>query len=327
MRLPMVLVSGLIPVLILSLVSVNKLHAAIAQDTSAQGNATPQKPAPEPGRVSGHVYRADTGAAIAKAEIVLIPTKQNSDVRQDPRFFTTTDADGAFLIKEVGPGTYAIGVKRAGFVSRDFGVYEIRAREDAETFTVGSGQVLDRIDVRLVPAGIISGTISDEDNQPIAAVLVEAVRLSYARGGRQLESSQIRVWTDDLGNFRLYGLPRGNYFVRAEVENVSAQAGRIVSRFAYFPGTTDVENAQPLKVTPGDEISGIHLSIAPLLVYSITGNIVDVTGLGGPGRYQVTAMSATDLANNGGRITSTTSASDGSFTLRGMPSGVYTVGA
>jgi hypothetical protein len=312
--------------LVLNLLAVS-ITNALEQEEPAQAIASAQKTPPEPGQVSGRVFRSDTGAPIAKAEVVLIPAKPNSDVRQDPRFFTTTDAVGAFLIKDVGPGTYAIGVRRAGFVSRDFGVYEIRAREDAETFTLGPGQVLDKIDIRLVPAGVISGTISDEDNQPIAAVLVEAVRLRYARGGRRLESSQIRVWTDDLGNFRLYGLPRGNYFVRAEVENVSAQAGRIVSRLAYYPGTTDVENAQPLKVTPGDEISGIHLSIAPLLVYSITGNIVDVTGLGGPGRYHVSAMNATDVANNGGRVTIATSGLDGSFTLRGMPSGVYAIGA
>ncbi len=316
---------AVIPFVVLLLVDANSICAGAVQNGSAQANAVSQKAAPEPGQVSGHVYRSDTGAPIVKAEVALIPVKSNSDVTQDTRLFALTDAEGAFTISHVSAGTYTIVANHSGFVSRKN--YSGQQFEESQTFRLSSAQILDKIDVRLVPAGVISGTISDEDNQPIAAVMVEAVRLRYARGGRLLDSSQTRVLTDDLGNFRLYGLPPGNYFVRAEVDRVSAQVGKVISRLAYYPGTVDVENAQPIKVTPGNEASGIRVSIGPVLVYSITGNIIDPTGSAGQGRYQITAMNSTDAANNGGRITTATSVAGGSFTLRGLPSGTYNVWA
>ena len=320
----MLRISSVIPLFILILINAKCVNGAAGQNAPAQASINSQKTPPALGQVSGHIYRSDTGAPIAKAEVALIPVKINPDVREDPRFFTITDADGAYTFSKVGPGTYSVVANHAGFVSRD--IDPDRSFEDADRFNLASGQVLDKIDVRLVPAGVIAGTVTEEDNQPLAAVMVEAVRLRYARGGRQLESPQLRVWTDDLGNFRLYGLPQGNYFVRVEITNVSPQTGKLASRLAYYPGTTEVENAQPLKVTPGNEISGIRLSIGPLLVYSITGNVIDPTGLVGQGRYTVTAMNATDAANGMGRITRATSGANGSFTVRGLPPGTYEVG-
>lgn len=317
-------ISSIIPFLILFSADGLSTRMPSAQSFASSAADNTQKAAPLPGKVSGHVRRADTGASIAKAEVALIPANAHFDLAEDHRLFTLTDSDGAYVFNKVGPGTYAVVANHAGFVS--VSIYSDQAFDSAETFDVGSAETVDKIDVRLVPAGVISGTVSDEDGQPMATVMVEAMRLGYARGGRRMETSQLRVFTDDLGNFRLYGLPQGNYFVRAEATNVSMQTGKLASRLAYYPGTADVENAQPLRITPGNEASGIRLSVGPLSVYSITGNIIESTGLAGQGRYRVMAMDVADLAN-GGRFTAVVSGAGGSFTLGGLPTGNYAISA
>jgi Carboxypeptidase regulatory-like domain len=291
--------------------------------TAQNANINSQSTDPAPGQISGHIRRADTGAPIAKAEVSLLPSKPNPDVTQDSRLFAITDAEGAFTIGNIRPGSYAAIAERTGFVSR--GYYSDQSVDAPETINVVAGQVLEKVDIRLVPAGVISGTVADEDNEPIAGVTVEAVSVFYMPGGSQREARGLRVFTDDMGNFRLYGLPQGNYLVRIEVTNVSAKTGTLASRVAYYPGTPEVENAQQLRVTPGNELSGIHFSVGPLAVYSVTGNVVDASGFAGQGRYQLTAMNAVDAANDGGRITRAISGTGGSFTLNGLPAGTYSV--
>jgi Carboxypeptidase regulatory-like domain len=308
-------------ILFLTLFSISAYCAARNLPQSTNANA--QKAEPAPAQISGHVRRADTGAPIAKAEVTLVPLGPNPDVTRDWRFFAVTDAEGAFTINNIRPGTYVVIANHSGFVARN--TYSDQEFNDPESIDLSARQVLDKVDIHLVPAGVISGTVSDEDNEPIADVTVEAVRLHYFPGGRQVETRESRVFTDDQGSFRLHGLPSGNYFVRIEVTNVSAKTGTLASRAAYYPGTPEVENAQPLRVTPGNELSGIHFSVPPLTLYSITGNVVDSSGFAGQGRYQLMAMNAIDLANDGGRITRGITGAGGSFILNGLPDGTYSI--
>jgi uncharacterized GH25 family protein len=310
----------------ISFLTLFSIAAYCASRNSPQSaNANSQKAAPAPAQISGHVRRADTGAPIAKAEVTLGSLNANPDATQAPPLIAITDADGAFTINNIRPGTYVVMADRSGFVSGT--AYFDQNVENSQTINLSAGQVLDKVDVLLQPTGVISGTVTDENNEPIAGVIVDAIRLLYAPGGRQQQFRQFRVSTDDQGNFRLFGLESGNYFVRIDARNISAKTGTLVSRIAYYPGTPEVENAQLLRVTPASELRGIHFSVEPLTVYSVTGNVVDASGFGGQSRYQLTATNTSDLANNGGRITRSISSAGGSFTLNGLPAGAYSIEA
>jgi hypothetical protein len=148
---------------------------------------------------------------------------------------------------------------------------------------------------------------------------VEAVRLRYLRGGRRIEAPRESARTDDLGNFRLFNLPTGDYFVRVESFHVNLQTEKEVIRVAYYPNTMSIENAQPLKVAAGEEISGIRFSVGIPSSYSISGNIVDVTGSAGQRKYEVSVR----RLNTGESAGPSASSIGGAFTLRSMAPGDY----
>jgi Carboxypeptidase regulatory-like domain len=177
-----------------------------------------------------------------------------------------------------------------------------------------------KIDIRLPVAAVISGTVLDEDNQPLEGAQVSAVRLRYQKGGQQQELPVQQVTSDDLGNFRLFGLAEGNYFVR--VENRNMPNGEAAFRSAYYPGTPAIESAQRLKATAGAETSGVRFSVVPQNTYAITGSVIDTTDSPGPRRY---AVSAVHMNEGSGFAMGGQSNPDGTFTLRGIPSGDYVV--
>jgi hypothetical protein len=65
-----------------------------------------------------------------------------------------------------------------------------------------------------MPAGTISGRVYDRDGEPLANVSVEALKYSYQEGQRVMNGVQT-ARTNDLGEYRLFWLQPGQYFVSA----------------------------------------------------------------------------------------------------------------
>lgn len=306
-----------IPFLTLTILPVNCAIAFGGNSEVAQTKSNPQRASTGSAQISGHIYRADTGAPLTKVEVGLIPVAGTSLNVFGEKRFTLTDANGLYTFTQVAAGTYTVGTSPQGFVSRYFD--DEPSPADARILSISSGESLERIDIRVVAAGVISGTVFDEENKPVVAVEVQAVRIRYLRGGRRLEAPRMGINTDDLGNFRLYHLPPGNYFVRVETTSLNLQTGKQESQLAYYPGTTSIDNAQPLKVAGGEEISGIRFMVEKLPSYSVTGNVIDLTGTWGQKPYSVRAQHVA----GGDREPNTAATSAGTFTIHGLTSGEY----
>ncbi len=237
--------------------------------SAAAGQNSPGAPSGPPGQITGHVYRADNNAPIAKATVTLIPFRigNPSADQQTAR----TDAGGAYIFTSVNPGNYLLQAQRTGFTLQGFN--HAGNSEGSEQITVGADQTVSKIDVRLFPTGVITGTIFDEDNEPMEGIRVTAIRVLYQRGGQQRESQVRSATTDDLGNIRLYGLPSGNYFVHAQNAIVNTLLATPTSHSAYYPGTPTLETAQRVKVSGGNETGNIRFTALAQMAYSITGNV------------------------------------------------------
>ena len=121
-------------------------------------------------------------------------------------------------------GRYTITVTRNGYVSLQFG--QQRPFEPGRPLDLGDGQLLERIDFALPRGSVIAGRITDELGEPMAGVHVQAMRYQYLPNGqRQLvsagASNPFCHVTNDLGEFRVYGLMPGTYVLSA----VPDQAG------------------------------------------------------------------------------------------------------
>lgn len=281
-----------------------------------------------PGKISGHVYRADTGEPLARAVVRLLPSGSRNQPAPAPQS-TRTGADGAFLFAVVNPGNYTVLAEHAGFVSEFYGEREPGGA--AQPIKLASGENHEKADILLVAAGVISGTVYDEENEPIEAIDVTVIRVAYMRGGQKVEISVRNTFTDDLGNYRLYGLSPGTYFVRTVAVNgrtlFSNQESDQAYRQTYYPGVATIEGAQRIKVGAGAEVSSVRFSVILQSTYSISGTIIDTAGGPGPRRYAIVVGHSLDEGswNSVGNVS--VNNSDGSFVVRGVPSGNYTVTA
>jgi hypothetical protein len=231
-----------------------------AQDAAAagQGNAIPLTPTGPPGEISGHVYRADSGAPIPKAIVT---------VRGPSERMTRTEADGSYSFVNVYPGNYGIEVTRTGFI------------DGTSRALVKPGEKVEKIDVRLPLAGVISGKVIDLDSDPVEGLRVFAIRPLYSEGGAFQEDEIRETKTDDRGEFRLTGLPAGIYFVRAG--GSGKNTGGIVEKgvwsyhTSYYPGSPQMETAQSIKVGAGADVTGINLQVSSVSrnAYMIKGNV------------------------------------------------------
>src|SRR5262249_18066452 len=156
--------------------------------------------------------------------------------------------------------------------------------------TLSPGQRLTNIVLQLMPAGTITGRVFDRDGEPLANVNVEALKYSYQEGQRVLNVVQA-ARTNDLGEYRLFWLQPGQYFVSATYSGGTAEelalAGRGIATPAetvgpeeeyipiYSPGTIDVQSATPINLPAGAVFSGLDLTVAAVRTVRIRGRVIN----------------------------------------------------
>jgi hypothetical protein len=156
-------------------------------------------------RISGIVKNAADDAPLARARVMA-----TSPALPEPRV-AITGADGRYVLAELPPGAYTITATRTGFAPYSYG----QGRSMAGTpVAVANGQQFANVDFPLVAGGVIAGRILDEDGAAFAGAAVDALVHRF-QGGSDALFSVATVQTDDRGEFRLYGLAPGAYYVSA----------------------------------------------------------------------------------------------------------------
>ena len=147
-----------------------------------------------------------------------------------------TDASGRFSIERLPAASYNINVNRQQFLSTSYG-----ARKPGGVGTpvaLADGQALS-INIALLRGGSITGTVYGEDGDIQSLTQVSAWRIVMNNGLKRVQQ-QAGAQTDERGNYRLFGLQPGDYFVsatpflndRQNLERVQAEADAINSAIA-----------------------------------------------------------------------------------------------
>jgi hypothetical protein len=302
--------------------------ALSAQEASS--TQTAKVPSKQPCGVAGLVVKSGTSEPLKKAGISL--QKAN-----DPNsgYSTQTDASGHFAIERVEPGYYRLQVQHIGYVSKFYG--ESSSARRGGVLALDPGRNIQDLLFRMVPWAVISGRITDEDGERVPHVTVEAVRHHTWEGKRDLQTYGY-AQTDDLGEFRIFGLAKGRYFVRAKVHDYwqparrdlgsadpgsSAQTGYAP---VYFPGTTDVARAVAVDLAPGEESSSVNFTLIPVRTLHIRGRVFDAV-LGQPAKDCTLMLvhhdpSVSNFADNSEAMTN---CEKGAFQFSDVPPGTYIV--
>jgi hypothetical protein len=229
--------------------------------------ATAQQPAR--GSVEGTVLRSGTTEPLEGAQVTLVTLSAPVPVLPA----VVTDKDGHFSLPNVAPGRYEIRVQRDGY---------LLVGGSSPPFNVGPGQRLTGLTFHLVKGGTISGRILDPLGRPSVVATVYALRLAYQEGRPTLLSTK-SVSTNDRGEYRIFWLEPGEYYIRAE-KTLPAGPAR-----AYYPGTDDAANAVKVRVVEGMESPKIDVSIRNAVLVKISGTVTSIVAALNPLRPPVDA--------------------------------------
>ncbi|HUK36604.1 MAG TPA: carboxypeptidase-like regulatory domain-containing protein, partial [Vicinamibacterales bacterium] len=237
-----------------------------ARDTSAQ---------PATAVIRGHVFDASSGQPLRRAQV-----RATSPELRENRL-AITDANGAYEIKNLAAGRYSLFANKGSFVGLSYG--QTRPFEAGTLLDVHSAQLLEKVDFNLPHGAVIMGRVVDEFGEPTADVQVAAMRYQYMQGRRQLVNTGRPATTNDIGEFRIYALPPGQYIISATYRglvNINDAASDDRSGYAptCYPGTANVAEAQRMTITVGQKLSDLNIALSPTRMARVAGTAVDSEG-------------------------------------------------
>jgi hypothetical protein len=269
-------------------------------------------------RVTGRIVDAGSGAPVIGAQVALVPAERPRVARFiGPPPQALTNQDGVYVLEGIATGRYRLQAQKAGFSTS--------VALDAPVIEVTAGQTVAVPDFPLARGGAITGRLLDARGEPLPEVMVTAVRPptgGYA-GGRGIPAGQSGQ-TNDLGEFRIAGLPPGEYHVAAHPRpqppfRPQSTSGDTTLVTTYYPGALETLGAIVLTVAPGQTVSDIQFAMMSAPAFTISGIVVDDMEQPVAGATVSVAATADPVGLRG----STRTNSDGTFILNGVTSGTY----
>jgi len=300
-------------------------------------------------QISGQVVSQEGGHPLKNAHVLLRPNKaKGTEKPQSQR----TGEDGKFCFKNIAPGKYSFGAERRGYVPQKYGAEE--SWSEGTVLAVEKGQKFEPMLFRLARAGVISGKIVDEDGEAVPGAMVQAMippdeaqTMLGEHSGKSAElfkNSFVPVAataTNDLGEYRLAGLPPGKYFVNAvdsggkmnEMTFIFTGSGALgqdddsSEEYAptYYPGTTRAGEAVPIEIKAGDETTA-SLQLLHEKMVMVSGVVSNEDGTP-PAHAFVMLMAAGNPLSMLSSRSYAQAESDGHFSIRHVLPGTYTARA
>jgi protocatechuate 3,4-dioxygenase beta subunit len=127
-----------------------------------------------------------------------------------------TDDDGRYEFRELPAGRYSITASKTAFVFWSYG--QTQPGSPGAPLVLGDNQTANAIDIRLLRGAVITGRISDEFGDPVPNASVMVMRQQFLQGQRRFVPTGGRATTDDVGEYRVFGLAPGLYYVSAAAQ-------------------------------------------------------------------------------------------------------------
>ena len=252
--------------------------------------------------IDGTVVNLSTNAPIARAHVTV--------AGRDDSFVADTDAAGKWRLGNLACGRVTISAVRPGF---------IRIPQGAP-FEVKAGVPLRDVKIELIPQAVLAGRVLDDQGDPVQGAQVNVLTTRIINGIRGVQASNSMV-ANDLGEYRFAGLAAGKYFVCANGPPAVLATGAPPIGERCYPGPLEGGAAGAMNVSAGYE-GRIDFTLSPLAAFNVSGVVSGypegTTGL-------VTLTPRRQVARIMGL--SAQVHPDGTFLIRGVAAGSYTVSA
>ena len=276
-----------------------------------------------------------------------------------PPLTSMTNDRGAFQFAEVPPGEYRLyATREIGFTPAEYG--QRSPSGEGIPLQIEAGKPHTGVRLAMAPTGAISGRVLLANGEPAEYARIGLLRAAY-RNGNPIWIIAQATTSDDRGEYRFYALPPGKYWVSAApwdsrstrvpftseptvypnrfagqqtmgapmvIQRV-LENGEIVEEFVrriYYPGTPDEKTAKAIPVRAGEQVQGIDFSIAASMVHSrrLRGTVLDGE-TGKPAAGAIVRLTPRQPLGAGLIVPSTTAGPDGTFEVKGMTSGAYSM--
>lgn len=330
------------------------MAVGVAQAQSAPPQLVRVEPVQTPtGVVIGTVVAQDTQRQARFAQVQLIsPAQVQSSLQGEGgggafgfgggSVNLRTDVDGTFEADNVAVGDYYVTATATGYIAeRALLQAQVASGGDPAALLASLPQVhvtanaTSSVTVSMQRGGALAGHVEWEDGSAAAGVSVSATPSTSnaalpgtLRGLGNFGGGVPFAQTDDRGNFRMSGMPSGDYLVIATVQP-GAQAGgfgRGVVQFAspirvYAPGVFRKADAKAVNVRVGDERTDVRMVLDLRRLRTVSGSATSANpGLSVvSGRVMLTDASDASVTIQGAILPS------GTFRLPYVPSGNYTL--
>jgi hypothetical protein len=286
--------------------------------TGPNGPVRDNRPQTGTGRVRGRIT-TDTGQPLRRA-----PIRLNGAPSQH---VTTTDIDGRYEFTDLPSGHFTVLASRTGYIATN-----------SDAFDLADNERRDNVNIRVPRGGVITGQVTDEFGEPVVGAAVVPMRSQFVQGQRRLTASGASAMTNDIGEYRLFGLTPGDYYVSVSPRNESvtvaiaqnAGAPPVTTQSSsetgyaptYFPGTSDAALAQRLTLAASQQLGNINISLLAVRLAKVSGIALDADGRFIT-RGNVAVMPYNSAVAGGGLIPGGSLRPDGSFSVPNVPPGEY----
>ena len=293
--------------------------------------------------LQGSVIEAGSETPIDKVTIEL---RADSSTASPALMSSLTDSNGRFYLPIPNPGSYRIVAVHPGHVTANLPFNSSNAAP---------------VRIPMTAAGVISGHILDK-GKPIG--LADAVVLKAIFTEGQLSFTPVlAIRADDQGEYHLFWLPPGRYYLVGVVWDIASSVPRYISptgnddnyissqRYVgravflrataggvldneahipiFYPGTPDPRMALPIEVTPGAQLRGMDIDASAVPTHRVLGRVDGIPARGGERQSDPIRLSVdmrpliTSLYTNPAQSPETSFNLSGNFEIRAAAPGRY----
>ena len=262
-------------------------------------------------RLEGTVFSAATSEPLKKVEMVLSHLDDPGKAGYD----AATDASGQYVIEGVEPGRYQLSAARSGFVTQSYGAKATNPMLGTLPI-LEPGQKIDDLNFKLIAQGVVQGRVIDEDGEPVADASVQCFRSGYSSGKQELQPTRSLHPANDLGEFRIYGLAAGKYYVNA--------AGAAAQGYppTFYPSARSLATAVPIEIAPGTVLHDMDITLIKKHAARVSGTLAGSDAWKPAGQVELTLRHEEESGFAMDRMYFA-HAGNGSFAFRGVVPGVY----
>lgn len=277
----------------------------LALAAMAQTPAPPTPPAK--GSISGVARDVNTSVPVANAEI----TASSPPARP---VNATSDAQGRFTLPNIDPGQVQLSARTPSVQGAGFGILT------RKIVTLLAGQNLTDINIGVRTSAQISGTVRDQNDEPVPGTSVYLIAREYQLGELRYVFTGAAT-TDDQGKFVMQRVEPGRGYLLLAMRRLNTpepisdapldpRLRRPAVIPTYYPGVDTVAGAQTLTLRSGEQRENVDIRLQRSAAFCLEG-VLQGAAAGGL-RFSITEASPhSGASGDGGMYVGTADATTG----------------